>query len=133
MKLRELKTVENAYINVNDANKNLPPFGIYDIFDLIIENCPPSIPQGFSPNDDLYNDWFNIQGLYDIFEVHELQIYNRYGTLVFVGDNSKRWEGKANRGLNNQNKILPVGTYFYVLNLNDANYKIMTGWVYLNK
>jgi hypothetical protein len=34
----ELKTVENAYINVNDANKNLPPFGIYDIFDLIIEN-----------------------------------------------------------------------------------------------
>lgn len=34
----ELKTVDNAYINVNDANKNLPPFGIYDIFDLIIEN-----------------------------------------------------------------------------------------------
>ena len=34
----ELKTVDNAYINVNDANKNLPPYGIYDIFDLIIEN-----------------------------------------------------------------------------------------------
>ena len=34
----ELKVVENAYINVNDANKNLPPYGIYDIFDLIIEN-----------------------------------------------------------------------------------------------
>ncbi len=34
----ELKTVDNAYINVNDANKDLPPFGIYDIFDLIIEN-----------------------------------------------------------------------------------------------
>ncbi len=34
----ELKVVENPYINVNDANKNLPPYGIYDIFDLIIEN-----------------------------------------------------------------------------------------------
>jgi len=34
----ELKTVDNSYINVNDANKNLPPYGIYDIFDLIIEN-----------------------------------------------------------------------------------------------
>jgi hypothetical protein len=34
----ELKTVENGYINVADANKNLPPYGIYDIFDLIIEN-----------------------------------------------------------------------------------------------
>jgi gliding motility-associated-like protein len=119
---------QTIYINLETDTCPL----IYQ-FDLITENCPPFIPQGFSPNDDGYNDWFNIQGLYDIFEVHELQIYNRYGTLVFVGDNSKRWEGKANRGLNNQNKILPVGTYFYVLNLNDANYKIMTGWVYLNK
>ncbi len=34
----ELKVVDNQYINVTDANKNLPPFGIYDIFDLIIEN-----------------------------------------------------------------------------------------------
>jgi hypothetical protein len=34
----ELKVVDNAYINVTDANKDLPPYGIYDIFDLIIEN-----------------------------------------------------------------------------------------------
>jgi hypothetical protein len=34
----ELKVVDNAYINVADANNNLPPYGIYDIFDLIIEN-----------------------------------------------------------------------------------------------
>ena len=34
----ELKVVDNAYINVADANKDLPPYGIYDIFDLIIEN-----------------------------------------------------------------------------------------------
>ena len=34
----ELKVVDNAYINVTGANKNLPPYGIYDIFDLILEN-----------------------------------------------------------------------------------------------
>jgi hypothetical protein len=34
----ELKVVDNAYINVADANKDLPPYGNYDIFDLIIEN-----------------------------------------------------------------------------------------------
>jgi hypothetical protein len=34
----ELKVVDNPYINVTDANKNLPPYGVYDIFDLIIEN-----------------------------------------------------------------------------------------------
>ena len=34
----ELKVVDNSFINTNDANKDLPPNGIYDIFDLIIEN-----------------------------------------------------------------------------------------------
>jgi len=34
----ELKVVENSFINVNNVNKNLPPYGIYDIFDLLIDN-----------------------------------------------------------------------------------------------
>ncbi|WP_412984416.1 gliding motility-associated C-terminal domain-containing protein [Pontimicrobium sp. IMCC45349] len=101
-------------------------------FDISVENCPPHVPQGFSPNDDGYNDWFNIQGLYNIFENHELLIYNRYGTLIFKGNNNLKWDGKANVGLNNQGSIVPVGTYFYVLHLNDPNYKSLTGWVYLN-
>ena len=123
-------TASPQTIYIKDTNEEC--FKIYQ-FNLLTENCPPIIPQGFSPNNDTVNDWFNIQGLYDIFERHELQIYNRYGTLIFVGDNTKRWEGKANRGINNQDKLLPVGTYFYVLNLNDSNYKIRTGWVYLNR
>lgn len=102
-------------------------------FEISVENCPPYVPQGFSPNDDGANDWFNIQGLYDIFERHQLLIYNRYGTLIFEGDNSKPWDGKANRGLNNLGKLLPNGTYYYVLHLNDPNYKSMVGWVYLNR
>ena len=101
-------------------------------FELLVENCPPLVPQGFSPNDDGYNDWFNIQGLYDIFEAHKLLIYNRYGTLIFEGNNQEKWFGRSNRGLNSQGKLLPVGTYFYVLQLNDPNYSPMTGWVYLN-
>lgn len=106
----------------------------YEIFqfDLTIENCPPYIPQGFSPNDDTYNDWFNIQGLYDIFIEHELQIYNRYGDVIFEGNNDKRWHGLVNRGLNNHGKTVPIGTYYYILNLNDPNYKPMVGWVYVN-
>jgi hypothetical protein len=34
----ELKVVDNSLINTTAANKNLPPYGIYDIFDLILEN-----------------------------------------------------------------------------------------------
>lgn len=102
-------------------------------FDLVVQKCPPFVPQGFSPNDDGFNDWFNIQGLYDIFIKHKLLIFNRYGTLIFEGDNDNRWYGRANRGLNNQNKPLPVGTYYYVLHLNEPDFKPLTGWVYLNK
>jgi gliding motility-associated-like protein len=108
-----------------------PCYTIYQ-FEIFIENCPPVVPQGFSPNSDGINDWFNIQGLYDIFEQHELLIYNRYGTLIFKGNNSLYWDGTANKGLNNKGELLPVGTYFYVLKLNDKNYKTLTGWVYLN-
>ncbi|MEH6536558.1 MAG: gliding motility-associated C-terminal domain-containing protein [Psychroserpens sp.] len=110
---------------------NPPCYDIY-AFELSVENCPPYVPQGFSPNNDGTNDWFNIQGLYDIFENHELKIFNRYGTLIFEGDTDKKWYGIINRGLNNHGKIVPIGTYFYVLNLNDTNYENLVGWVYVN-
>ncbi|WP_298904218.1 gliding motility-associated C-terminal domain-containing protein [uncultured Psychroserpens sp.] len=126
-----------AYSNISNPMTvfikvdNPPCYDAYQM-DLSVENCPPYVPQGFSPNDDGKNDWFNIQGLYDIFENHELKIFNRYGTLIFEGDNNKKWYGLINRGLNNHGKLVPVGTYFYVLNLNDANYRPLVGWVYVN-
>ena len=96
------------------------------------DGCPIFIPQGFSPNGDGYNDWFNIQGLYDVFLNHNLLIYNRYGTVVFEGNNDIKWDGSSNRGANASSKKLPVGTYFYVLHLNQEGYDPLTGWVYLN-
>ncbi|MBT8310600.1 MAG: gliding motility-associated C-terminal domain-containing protein [Flavobacteriaceae bacterium] len=104
------------------------------VFELLVENCPPRVPEGFSPNDDGINDSFFIDGLRDIFENYELFIYNRYGTLIYQGNNSiPDWNGTANKGLNNKGKSLPVGTYFYVLNLNDPDFRPLKGWVYLNK
>ncbi len=134
----------NEIINPESYNTSFSPQTIYmrvendDCFDLytfqlIVENCPPIIPEGFSPNNDGKNDWFNIQGLYNIFENHKLLIYNRYGSLIFEGDNNNKWYGFANKGLPTQNKLVPTGTYYYVLYLNDSNYKTQTGWVYLNR
>ncbi|TBV26289.1 gliding motility-associated C-terminal domain-containing protein [Meridianimaribacter sp. CL38] len=141
--LSDLQNQENEIFDPTAYNNTTNPETIYARvesdpcydsyqFNILVENCPPYIPDGFSPNNDGPNDWFNIQGLYDIFENHKLLIYNRYGTLIFEGDNSKPWDGKANRGINNLGKLLPVGTYYYVLHLNDPNYKSMAGWVYLN-
>ncbi|MBU2940663.1 gliding motility-associated C-terminal domain-containing protein [Lacinutrix sp. C3R15] len=104
-------------------------------FEILVVLDEIIIPNGFSPNGDAYNEWFNIQGLYGNYVNHKLEIYNRYGTLVFKGNNNNKWYGKANRGALRTNKVLPVGTYFYVLYLNDTNASKQryTGWVYLNK
>jgi gliding motility-associated-like protein len=112
---------------INEDNNN-------DIITLELSNdgCPINIPQGFSPNGDGLNDWFNIQGVYDVFLNHKLLIYNRYGTLIFEGNNDLKWDGTSNRGPNPSSKKLPVGTYFYVLRLNEEGYETQTGWVYLN-
>ncbi len=126
-----------SYNNTSDPQTvyvkvvNLPCFDIYQ-FNILTENCPPVIPQGFSPNGDGTNDWFNIQGLYDIFTEHELLIYNRYGTLIFEGNNNKPWYGITNRGINNRGKLVPVGTYYYIVNFNDPQYPPKAGWVYVN-
>lgn len=105
------------------------------IFDISVDYGNLVIPEGFSPNNDGKNDWFNIQGLYDNYLNHNLKIFNRYGTLVFEGNNDNKWYGIANKGLMHTNGVLPVGTYFYVLHLNDTNTSKneYVGWVYLNK
>ncbi|WCO02745.1 T9SS type B sorting domain-containing protein [Psychroserpens ponticola] len=104
-------------------------------FDISVDLGELIIPEGFSPNNDGKNDWFNIQGLYDNYQNHELKIYNRYGALIFEGNNNNKWYGIANKGLMKTSNVLPVGTYFYVLNLNDTNAtkNEYIGWVYLNK
>ena len=118
---------ETIYVRLESP----PCYEIFQ-FQLTIENCPPYVPDAFSPNDDNFNDWFNIQGLYNIFIEHELYIYNRYGEIIFQGNNNKPWFGKINRGLNGHGNIAPVGTYYYILYLNDSDYKPIVGWVYVN-
>ena len=103
-------------------------------FNLNIENCPPVIPQGFSPNFDGINDEFEIVGLLDIFPDHVLQIYSRNGNLIFTGNNQTgHWDGIPNEGLPKQEKIVPPGVYYYVLYLNEENFDSFAGWLYLNR
>ncbi len=120
---------EIIYIRIDNLNcYQILPFTLTTI------NCPPWIPSGFSPNFDGINDEFNIQGLLTIFDKFELKIFNRYGTLIYEGgDELGFWNGKSNKGINNIGEKLPVGTYYYVLHLNDSNYqRPLTGWVYMN-
>ena len=99
---------------------------------LMTENCPPFVPEGFSPNGDGINDTFEISGLKDIFENYQLFIYSRLGNLIYQGDNGiDFWDGVPNKGISGT--LAPTGVYYWVLQLNDTENSDRAGWVYLNR
>ena len=103
-------------------------------FWITIENFPPFVPQGFSPNRDSINDVFEISGLLNIYENFELKMYSRDGTLIYIGGNAQGfWNAIPNTGLLYEKKLVPVGTYYYVLLLNDPSMPTpLIGYVYVN-
>ena len=63
-------------------------------------------PNAFSPDGDGVNDHFQIRG--QGVEDYNLEIYNRWGQMVFQSENiSTKWNGEY-RG-----KQVPIGTYVY--------------------
>lgn len=104
-------------------------------FVLKTKNCPPIVYNFISADNDGINDTFHIEGLKDIFLKHKIAIYNRWGTLIWTGNNSSQeWDGFATQGILLNSKEIPTGTYFYVIDLNDPNYsESLTGHLYLTR
>jgi gliding motility-associated-like protein len=104
-------------------------------FDLTTKNCPPTIYNYVSSNNDGFNDSFFIEGLRNIFVNFELEIYNRWGRLIWTGTNkTEDWNGEITIGQTINSSVALKGTYYYILNLNDANYpKPLVGWLYFTK
>jgi gliding motility-associated-like protein len=82
-----------------------------------------TVPNTFTPNGDGINDLWNIDELV-AFPNCTVDVFNRYGTPVFhsVGY-SKSWTGATN------NKALPTGTYYYIIDAKDEHQKVIKGWV----
>lgn len=120
-------TPKEIFIRIEDEN-------CYSItsFNLLTQNCPPTIYNAVSPNNDYSNDVFFIDGLRDIFVNFELEIYNRWGKHLWSGNQDKLdWDGTVPEGIGNQ-KAAP-GTYYYILYLNDPDYpEPLTGYLYIN-
>ncbi|MBY8963547.1 gliding motility-associated C-terminal domain-containing protein [Flavobacterium sp. D11R37] len=80
------------------------------------------IPRGISPNGDNLNDTFDLSG----FCIKKINIFNRYGMLVYESTNyTNEWYGQHANG------DLPSATYFYHITLFSG--KQITGWVYVQK
>ena len=101
-------------------------------FTLITKKCPPTVYNFISANNDSINDTFTFGGLRDVFVDFELEIYNRWGRLIWTGNNNTTdWDGYVKEGIGS--KTAPDGTYFYLLNLNDPDYpEPLRGFLYLN-
>lgn len=68
------------------------------------------IPTAFSPNNDGVNDYFRPLGAGAKILIRRLEVYNRWGQLIFMAykdQAAKGWDGSYN------NKPCDVGTYFY--------------------
>lgn len=104
-------------------------------FSLTSRNCPPTVYNFVSANNDTKNDTFFIDGLRNIFLNFKLSIYNRWGTLVWTGhNNTPDWDGFANQGFLINSSQIATGTYYYVLELNDPDYsKPLVGYLFLTR
>lgn len=90
------------------------------------------IPDGFSPNENGVNDYFEIIGL-ENYPNNSFSIYNRWGHLLYEVENYKNdWDGKAQTDLQIGNSILPKGTYFYMFQPEKNKSEIISGYIYLN-
>ena len=86
-----------------------------------LETCV--IPQGISPNGDGMNDTFDLSS----YQVTKLEIFNRFGTLVYSKtDYTDEWYGQDDDG-----DELPVGTYFYTMEYRDGERR--SAWVYIQR
>ncbi|RKF03177.1 gliding motility-associated-like protein [Tenacibaculum lutimaris] len=91
-----------------------------------------------SPNGDPANNYLHIDCI-ENFPRNTIEIFNRWGNTVFKmegysnNNQDKRFEGISNGRANiNVNDKLPVGTYFYILDLGNGS-KVKKGWIYINR
>lgn len=120
-----------VYVRIEDLA------GCYSLtnFVLMTKICPPKVYNLVATNPDGFYDSFLVDGLRDIFLNFKISIFNRWGTLVWTGNNnSEDWNGTSNNGESFLGKELPEGTYFYVIELNDPEFtEPLNGFLHLTK
>ncbi|MCE7956142.1 MAG: hypothetical protein DYH00_10845, partial [Bacteroidetes bacterium CHB6] len=106
-------TITNGNCSSSDTIKVtlLPPEQCYT--DVVL-------PTGFTPNEDGYNDLYEIRGLDN--NENKFSVYNRWGNLVYEKKNYRNnWDGRSN-----SNQILPDGTYYAIFSIPARNIILKT-------
>ncbi|MEY3236475.1 MAG: hypothetical protein RI883_576 [Bacteroidota bacterium] len=94
---------------------------------ITIQNCEITVPTAFTPDGDLVNDNWEIIDLDNVYPDNVVMIYNRWGAKLYEskkGDySSKPWNGSF------EGKTLPVGSYYFIIDLNTDKSEPMKGIV----
>lgn len=105
------------YVTVtNSGNCSVTDSVLFEIIPEVISTG------GLSPNGDGLNDSWVIENI-ELYPNCLVEIYNRWGELLFSSPGYlNKWDATFN------GKKLPVGTYYYIINLNDPVFpKPLTG------
>ncbi|MCM4160797.1 T9SS type B sorting domain-containing protein [Antarcticibacterium flavum] len=107
-------------INFQRSNKfNFIEGGVYTAFVRDLQQCNMAVrefphivvPQFMTPNNDGYNDYFQLPGI-EYFSSSEVRIFDRYGKLLKSGSGQNfRWDGTF------INKPLPADDYWYEIQI----------------
>lgn len=94
-----------------------------------------SVYNEFSPNGDRYNEYFKIKHI-EMYPNNKVEIFNRFGNLVFTMKGYTNNSDKSFRGISNVGGFLGdklvIGVYFYLIDLGNGS-KAKKGWVNINR
>ncbi|MGS2737708.1 gliding motility-associated C-terminal domain-containing protein [Sinomicrobium pectinilyticum] len=115
-------------------------YGIFTLAKVMAEEEPDGsleVYNGVSPDGDGRNDFFYLKGI-EHYPDNTVTIYNRWGVKVYeakgYNNTDVRFEGYSDgRATINTGKLLPAGTYFYILEYtSDNRVKDRSGYLYIN-
>lgn len=90
------------------------------------------IPEIFTPNGDSKNAVFEIKNI-ERYPRNHIMIFNRWGNKVYEGrPYMNGWDGRNYFDPKLGGNLLPVGTYYYILDLGDGS-EVLKGYIYLNR
>ncbi len=130
-----LSNGEDYYVAAIDARgcETQRAMMVVTLLPITHNDCDCVINDGISKNNDAENENLDLCNLPEVFSNYELEVFNRYGTIVFKGNkNTGLFEGESNVSPTSGDK-LPSGIYFYVFNPKDGETVPFQGNVYLSR